>query len=176
MPKSIIKIKKNGVEYVSNVDRCAYTIRELTFAALYDVAKLLRAKLRVQAKSIGLKGRRVYTAWQYWVRKRDADLQVGTKAKTWYGADQEKGANKVKNVKSHLRKTKHGEVSVDAFSKRFAMKEYGILINTVEDNLDDVRKIMATYISALDNESKAQAMIGGTDNVTDKQSEKDNSN
>ena len=129
MPKSIIKIKKNGVEYVSNVDRCAYTIRELTFAALYDVAKLLRTKLRVEAKSLGLKGRRVYSAWQYWVRKRDADMQIGTKAKTWYGADQEKGANKVKNVKSHIREELRSKM-------RYAHKGDVIIVGAGENNID----------------------------------------
>lgn len=175
IPKSVTKVKKNGVEFISSVDKCSYTIRELTFAAMYDVAKFLRKKLREKSRKFGLKGRRVSTVWQYWVRKNEADLQIGTKAKTWYGAEQELGSNKTKEVKSHTRHKKTKEVIVQSYTKRFQMQRYGLLVETVEENLNDVRNIMAQYISAIDSEPKAAAFIGGTNNVTDKQSEKDNS-
>ena len=34
LPKSVTKIKKDGIEFVSNVDRAQYTIQELSRAAL----------------------------------------------------------------------------------------------------------------------------------------------
>ena len=47
VPKSVIKIKKGVVTYVSNVDRCAYTIQELCRAALRDTGKFVCAKFRL---------------------------------------------------------------------------------------------------------------------------------
>ncbi len=41
VPKSVVRFKKNGVEYTSSVDRVNYTIVELTRAALRDVGKYL---------------------------------------------------------------------------------------------------------------------------------------
>ena len=45
MPKSVVKIKKDGIEFTSNVDRVQYTIEELTRAALRDAAKLIRKRM-----------------------------------------------------------------------------------------------------------------------------------
>ena len=39
LPPSVTRVTKDGLKIVSNVDRCAYTIRELTRAALRDVGK-----------------------------------------------------------------------------------------------------------------------------------------
>lgn len=40
LPKAV-KITKNGVEIISNVDRIQYTLKELERAALRDVGKLV---------------------------------------------------------------------------------------------------------------------------------------
>ena len=40
------KITKNGVEYIDGTDRCNYTIKELTRAALRDVGKFIAKKAR----------------------------------------------------------------------------------------------------------------------------------
>jgi len=42
MPKSVVKFKKGEVEYTSNVDACEYTLKELSRAALRDVARMAR--------------------------------------------------------------------------------------------------------------------------------------
>ena len=42
LPKSVVKINKDGVTYTSSVDRTQYTLLELTRAALRDISKLLR--------------------------------------------------------------------------------------------------------------------------------------
>ena len=46
VPKSVVKVKKNGVEYTSNVDVASYYIHELSRAALRDVGKFVRAEWR----------------------------------------------------------------------------------------------------------------------------------
>ena len=46
LPKSVTKIKKGNVEFISNVDRVNYTLNELTRAALRDVGKFLCNKFR----------------------------------------------------------------------------------------------------------------------------------
>ena len=42
VPKSVVKVKKGGVEYTSNVDAAQYYIFELNRAALRDVAKFVK--------------------------------------------------------------------------------------------------------------------------------------
>ena len=40
IPKSVIKINKGNVKFISNVDRVNYTLNELTRAALRDTVNL----------------------------------------------------------------------------------------------------------------------------------------
>ena len=51
-PKSVVRFKKDGIEYISNVDFACYTIVELSRAAMRDVGKfnkLLSAKSRLNS-------------------------------------------------------------------------------------------------------------------------------
>jgi len=142
MPPSVTRIKKDGVEYVSSVDRCSYTIRELTRAALRDVGKfvcitankaaqkLYYNSLRKSKRVRGSKG-----AFQYWARAKECDLQVGIKHGTWYGTEQELGSSK--------------------------MKKHGILRNTVYDNIPKIIEIESKYLSALEDEARSLALISG---------------
>jgi len=135
MPKSVTKIKKDGIEFISNVDRANYTIRELTRAALKDVAKLLRKRMVQKLKKLpGMKrSKRIYNSTQYWVRKRETDLQIGFKHDTWYGVHQELG--------DRNQPARH------------------ILRGTVMENIDEIRKIEGQYLSAIEDENKALALI-----------------
>jgi HK97 gp10 family phage protein len=135
MPKSVTKVKKDGIEFISNVDRAQYTIEELSRAALRDVAKLLRKRMVQKLKKLpGMKrSKRVYNSTQYWVRKRETDLQIGFKHATWYGVQQELG--------DRNQPARH------------------ILRGTVMENLDEIRKIEGQYLSAIEDENKAIAMI-----------------
>lgn len=127
---SSVKIKNDGVEYLNNVDRVNYTIEELTRAALKDVAKLICKRARQQLpKRTG----RMKRGLQYWVRKRECDLQVGFKPSAWYGMYQEFGSSK--------------------------QPKFGILTNTVEENIDEIRKIEGQYLSAIENENAALGLI-----------------
>ena len=144
IPKSVTKIKKGNVEFVSNVDRINYTLNELTRAALRDVGKFICNKFRSKYYGIfkrkkGKVGR--YT--QYWVRKKECDLQVGLKPFAFYGGFQELGSSKTKKL--------------------------GLLQKTVEENIDQIRLIQGKYLSAIEDENRALGLIdekeyeGGTD-------------
>ncbi len=73
LPPSVTRVTKDGLKIVSNVDRCAYTIKELTRAALRDVGKyvcitsnkaaqkLYYGSMRKSRRVRGSKG-----AFQYW--------------------------------------------------------------------------------------------------------------
>lgn len=140
MPKSVTRITKDGVEYISNVDRCSYTIKELTRAALRDVGKFVVISINKKAqqlyngslkKSKRVRGTRA--AFQFWVRKNEGDLQVGVKHNTWYGANQELGDSK--------------------------MKKKAFIQSTVEENIAKIIEIESQYLSALEDESRALSLI-----------------
>ncbi len=135
IPKSVTKIKRDGLEFTSNVDRVQYTIRELIRAAQRDTAKLIRKRMIQKLKNLpGMKrNRRLYRSTQYWVRRREGDLQIGFKHDSWYGALQELG-------------TKN-------------QPKRGILRDTVFENIDQIRQIQAQYLSAIEDENKALALI-----------------
>ena len=74
MPKSVTKIKKGGVVFESSVDKVAYTLAELSRAALRDTARLLRYKVKENIPVVtGTLKRNVGT----WDRKRnDSDVPI----------------------------------------------------------------------------------------------------
>lgn len=144
MPKSVTKYSnKNGVTFTSGVDRANYTIQELSRAALKDVAKVIRKKMIVKLKELpGMKkNKRIYSSTQYWVRKKETDLQVGFKHDTWYGTLQELGG---KN-----------------------QPKRSVLRDTVFESIDDIQKIEAQYLSAVEDEMKAQQLIDEAEEVGD---------
>ena len=129
VPKAT-KFTRNGVEYLYNVDRANYYIQELTRAALKDVGKYICRETR---KKIHSRTRRLARNTQYWVRKKETDLIVGFKTAGWYGGYQELGTEKTPRV--------------------------GALRDTVADNIDEIRKIEAQYLSAIEDDIRAQALI-----------------
>ena len=134
IPKSIVKFKKGNVEYVSNVDRVQYTIEELSRAALRDVGKYICNRFRdnyygIFKRKKGKVGR--YT--QYWVRKKECDLQIGIKPFAFYGAFQEFGSSKTPKL--------------------------GLLRQTVNENIAKIVEIESKYLSALEDEAKALSLI-----------------
>lgn len=141
IPKSVTKITKDGVEFTSSVDRCSYTLKELCRAALRDVGKFICKRFRQSYYSIfkrkkGNVGR--YT--QYWVRhKYDAypNMQVGVKPNAFYGGFQELGSSK--------------------------QPKLGLLSAAVQDNVAEIIKIESQYLSALEDEAEALALISEDD-------------
>ena len=143
MPKSVTKIKKDGIEFVSNVDRAQYTIQELSRAALKDVAKLLRKRMVQELKTLpGMRrSKRIYNSTQYWVRKRDCDLQIGVKHDAWYGVNQELGTK--------------------------GMPKKGVIRETTFKHIDDIRRIEGQYLSAIEEENRALGLIDEDEEVGD---------
>lgn len=142
IPKSVIKLDKNGVQYISSVDRAKYTINELSRAAMRDVGKFLVRQFNMKAQKLrGMKRnprvRGKTSTFQYWARKQTCDLQVGTKQETWYGYKQELGTSN--------------------------MPRLGIMKNTVNDNIAEIVKIESQYLSALEDEAKALSMLDESD-------------
>ena len=141
VPKSVVKINKNGVQYTSSVDRASYTILELTRAALRDVGKFLARTANSKAMKLpGLKkSRRVRgrsSTFLYnvpWAKSGLPHLEVGVKHGTWYGEQQELGSSN--------------------------QPKRQILRNSAHDNIAQIIEIESQYLSALEDEAKALRLI-----------------
>lgn len=127
---SVVKFKKDGVEYTSKVDRTKYLLSELIRAALKDTGRYV---CRMTRKQIRKRTGRLSKNTQYWVRRKSQDLQVGFKPGGWYGMYQELGTEK---------KTK-----------------IGALKNAVMLNLDEIRRIQGQYLSVIEDENRAMNLI-----------------
>lgn len=133
LPKSV-KITKNGVEIISNVDRIQYTLKELERTALRDVGKLVCKRSRQKIKR---RSGRLAKNTQYWVRSKQEvpDLQVGFKPGGFYGLYQEIGTNKYPKI--------------------------GALSDAAESNIKDIIKIEQQYLSAVGTEEAERKLNEG---------------
>lgn len=127
---SSVKFKKNGVEFLNNVDRCNYLIEELVRAALKDTGKFICRETR---KLIKRKTGRLAKNTQYWVRKKSGDLQVGFKPSGFYGMYQELGTEKTPKI--------------------------GALSKSTEENIEIIKKIQGQYLSKLNDEAEAISAV-----------------
>ena len=134
-PKSVIKIRtrqgKSVVEFTDHADWVNYTMQELVHAALRDTGKYI---VKLTKNKVSKKTGNLIKNVQYWVRKKDGDLQVGFKPGGWYGLYQELGTEKQPKI--------------------------GALTSSVEENIETIRQIQAQYLSALNDENKAMRLIG----------------
>lgn len=134
MPPSVTRIKKGNVEFIDNCDRVNYTLHELTRAALRDTGKYICHMFRRNYySSFRRKKGNVGRYTQYWVRKKETDLQVGIKPNAFYGGFQELGSSKTSKL--------------------------GLLKETVQKNIPQIIKIQSQYLSGLESEAKALSMI-----------------
>ncbi len=136
IPKSVVKFDKDGVKYVSNLERTQYTMNELIRAALRDVGKYVTKTFRNEYYGVFKKRKgNVGKYTQYWVRsKQDTpDLQVGLKPNAFYGGFQELGSSKTSKL--------------------------GLLSKAAQDNIAEIVKIESQYLSALEDEAKALSLI-----------------
>ena len=133
LPKAV-KISKNSVEIISNVDRIQYTLKELERAALRDVGKLVCKRTRQKIKR---RSGRLAKNTQYWVRSKQEvpDLQVGFKPGGFYGLYQEIGTNKYPKI--------------------------GALSDAAESNIKDIIKIEQQYLSAVGTEEAERKLNEG---------------
>lgn len=141
VPKSVVRFRKGGVEYTSNVDFACYTIVELTRAAMRDVGKFIvrtantgASKLPGLKKSRRVRGRTSTFLYNVpWAKTGLPHLEVGVTHDTWYGVDQEMGSSK--------------------------QPKRGILRNSVQGNIAKIVEIESKYLSALEDEARALSMI-----------------
>ena len=141
VPKSVVRFRKNGVEYTSNVDRACYTIVELTRAALRDCGKFIIRTANTKAMKLpGLKkSRRVRgrsSTFLYdvpWAKTGLPHLEVGVKHGTWYGEQQELGTSN--------------------------QPKRQILRSSAHDNIAQIIEIESKYLSALEDEAEALRLI-----------------
>lgn len=140
---SPVRITRNGVEYISSVDRVLYTMEELSRAALRDIGKLVRNRALDKVRKLkGFKrGKRPLKAFQIWVKKQEGVLIVGIKHDTWYGVKQELGTSN--------------------------QPKRAILTNTVMHNIDEIRRIAGLYLQHIEDENAALALIDENDEGLD---------
>ena len=146
-PPSVTKINKDGVQFTESVDRANYLITELTRAAMKDVAKFILKIVRKNVRAINNYTRKMRYGpmrYQYWVRKKECDLQLGIE-NTAKGADTAWWADQA-------------ELGTAGQPKR------GFLRSAVYDNIDTIRKIEAQYLSAIEDELNAAAMCDEDEN------------
>lgn len=139
---SVVKLKKDGVEFTSKVDIAKYTIRELTRRAMQDVGRYVLKNTRASVRGISRFTRRAKYApqrYQMWIRKRENDLILGIEntakgANTAWWADQ-------------------SELGTNGQPKR------GILFKTVQANIPTIVQIEAQYLEYMNDEAAALAQI-----------------
>ena len=141
VPKSVVRFRRNGIEYTSSVDRASYTLVELVRAALRDSGKFIVRTANSEAMKLpGLKkSRRVRgrsSTFLYnvpWAKTGLPHLEVGVKHGTWYGEQQELGTSK--------------------------QPKRQILRNSAQRNIAQIIEIQSKYLSALEDETKALRLI-----------------
>lgn len=141
VPRSVVRINRSGVQYTSRVDRANYTLIELTRAALRDVGKYIARTANSEAMKLpGLKkSRRVRgrtSTFRYtvpWARAGLPHLEVGVTHGTWYGEQQELGTSN--------------------------QPKRQVLRNSTYDNIATIIEIESQYLSALEDEAIALAII-----------------
>lgn len=141
VPKSVVRFRRNGIEYISSVDRASYTIVELTRAALRDVGKFLTRtansdamKLKGLKKSRRVRGKTSTFLYNVpWAKKGLPHLEVGVTHDTWYGVEQELGTSK--------------------------QPKRAILKKAAQLNVAKIIEIESQYLSALEDEARALSLI-----------------
>lgn len=128
------KTRRGSVEFLDNSDRCNYALDELTRAALRDVGKFVCGRFRKSYYSMFKRRKgRIGKFTQYWVRRKECDLQVGLKPNAFYGGFQELGTSK--------------------------QPKLGLLQKSVQDNIAEIVRIESQYLSALEDEAEALSRI-----------------
>ena len=148
-PKSVVKVKKDGVEYTSNVDAAQYYLFELSRAALRDVGKFIKTKWREALyqnfkKHTGNAGRATSYSVLSGKNTKYPRVEIGLKTKTvkgFYSYYQEFGSSQTPKL--------------------------GLLTEAVESNIPTIVEIESKYLSGLESEAQALALISSEDDYED---------
>lgn len=141
VPKSVTRINKKGITYVSNVDKCNYYLFELSRAALRDVGKFLKRTFKdkyysVFKKNTGNAGKATSVKVYSNKNTKFPRMQIGLKQqqdKGFYSYFQEMGSSKTPKL--------------------------GLLQKSVYENIAQIVEIESKYLSALEDEAKALSLI-----------------
>lgn len=141
VPKSVVKVKKGGVEYTSNVDAAQYYIFELNRAALRDVAKFVKKTFRES----------FYTYFE----RHSGDAGRATSSVVLSNKDTKYPRVEIGLKKSQLK-------GVYGYEQEFGtsvIPKLGLLRDAVEGNIAKIVEIESKYLSALEDEAQALALI-----------------
>lgn len=145
VPKSVIKIDKNGVHYKSSVDRASYFIFELSRGAMRDVGKFVRAEFRKNY----YKFLRKHTGKGPKAISDEVFSSKNTKyPRVEIGIKHSAPGKPVKGYYTYFHElgtSKH--------------KKQGILEDTVYRNIPQIVEIESQYLSALEDEARALRLI-----------------
>lgn len=149
VPKSVTKINKNGVTYTSNVDAAQYYIFELNRAALRDVAKFVKRTFRD-------------AYYSYFDKETDKAGRATTSAVL---------SNKdTKYPRVEIGLKKSTVQGVYAYEQEFGTSttpRLGLLTHAVEDNIPKIIEIESKYLSALNDEAQALALVDEREHIDD---------
>lgn len=149
VPKSVTKVNKNGVTYTSNVDAANYFIFELSRGALRDVAKFVKRTFRDSYYN-------------------NFDKETGNAGRATTSAVLSNKDTKFPRVEIGLKKTT--VKGVYAYEQEFGtstVPRLGLLTHAVEDNIPKIIEIESKYLSALENEASALALIDESEHIDD---------
>ncbi len=147
-PKSVVKFTKNGVEFISSVDRAQYYLFELTRAALRDVCRYVRKQYR--------------TAYYHEFKRHTGEGPRAISYTVYSGKNTE-----VPRANIGIRHASPGH-TVRGFYSYFhevgTVKEpkHGLLQRIVEAHIGEIRLIEAQYLSAISTD-EAQSLIESED-------------
>ena len=149
VPKSVVKVNKQGVTYTSNVDAAKYYIFELNRAALRDVAKFVKRTFRDSYYD-------------------NFDKETGNAGRATSSAVLSNKDTKYPRVEIGLKKTT--TKGVYAYEQEFGtstVPRLGLLTHAVEDNIPKIIEIESKYLSALDDEARALALVDESEHIED---------
>lgn len=134
-PKSIVKYKKSGIEYVANFDAASYYLYELNRAALRDVGKFVTKKFK--------------EAFYSNFNKITGNAGKATHYKVIAG-------QKTTAPRVYIGLTNQKNDGFYAYFQEFGtthQKKLGLLTKTVNENISEIIKIESMYLSGLSEEA-----------------------
>lgn len=170
MPSAKLKIKsrKGDIEvtFKSNVDAVKWSMRQLSNAALRDIARVImyRVTKNLSTAFPALKSKvsstRRKNAIQYWLRRKEGDLQIGygktagrgagSTGTAYYAIPAELGTTTRYAVAGRpYRSVKVGEIIYSGITGK-PQPKVGVLRNSAYESLGDIERIYQQYFKQLD--------------------------
>ena len=149
MPKSVTRVTKDGVKFTSNVDRAQYTIKELTRAALRDVSKLVKNKMKAKIPVFTGNLKSNVGSWVRRLKNGDIVLQVGI-----YNIKTSRKKGKTPAYHAHL--LEFGTVK---------MRAQPFLRPSTFENIEEIKTITGKYLSSIENENTLMGLMNETEEV-----------